>query len=160
MRESRKPICSRQDKMLSIIPLTIIPFILYNIAILGFFDGADPQTLATAYDANGWQSVIMSVPMLSGAVWNMSLGDLLITFALLLLFVEIMKSTRIGAHSIIDHLLSTFVFIAFLVEFLLVARAAEAVFFILMVIAFVDVIAGFSVSIRSAARDVSVDRGY
>jgi hypothetical protein len=30
------------------------------------------------------------------------------------------------------------------------------VFFILMVIAFVDVIAGFSVSIRSAGRDVSI----
>jgi hypothetical protein len=57
-------------------------------------------------------------------------------------------------------LLSTFVFIAFLIEFLLVQAAANSVFFILMAITFVDVIAGFSVSIRSATRDVSVGGPY
>ena len=55
----------------------------------------------------------------------------------------------------IDHLLSTFVFVAFLVEFLLVPGAAHSVFFTLMLIALVDVLAGFSVSIRSAGRDVN-----
>ena len=42
------------------------------------------------------------------------------------------------------------------IEFLLVANAATDIFFILMAIAFIDVIAGFSVSIRSAGRDVSI----
>jgi predicted Co/Zn/Cd cation transporter (cation efflux family) len=55
-----------------------------------------------------------------------------------------------------DHLLSTFVFVAFLVEFLLVKGAAHPVFFTLMVIALIDVLAGFSVSIRSAGRDVNL----
>jgi hypothetical protein len=50
------------------------------------------------------------------------------------------------------------VFVAYLVEFLQVRSAAHSVFFILMVITFVDVIAGFSVTIRSAVRDVSVER--
>lgn len=132
--------------MLANIPLMILPFIAYNLAVLGFQgEGSDV-----------WSNVILGIPMLSGVTWSMTLGDLMITFALLLLFFEIMKSTRIGAHSIIDHLLSTFVFIAYLVEFLLVGAAAHAVFFILMVITLVDVIAGFSVSIRSASRDVSV----
>jgi len=139
--------------MLSNIPLMIIPFIVYNIFALGIF-GSGPE------GNDIWQSVIMSVNMISGVEWKMTLGDLLITFSLLLLFVEIMKSTRIGASSIIDHLLSTFVFVVFLVEFLLVPSAAHAVFFILMVITLVDVIAGFSVSIRSASRDVSVGNGY
>jgi hypothetical protein len=139
--------------MLANIPLMVIPFIVYNVFALGLFGGGP--------DGNDiWQSVILSVNMISGAQWKMTLGDLLITFALLLLFVEIMKSTRIGASSIIDHLLSTFVFVAFLVEFLLVPSAAHAVFFILMIITLVDVIAGFSVSIRSASRDVSVGGGY
>jgi hypothetical protein len=57
---------------------------------------------------------------------------------------------------VIDHLLSTFVFVAFLVEFLLVQGAAHAVFFVLMVISLIDVLAGFSVSLRSAGRDVSI----
>lgn len=137
--------------MLTNIPLMVIPFIIYNVLAL--------TITATGGGTDIWQNEIFSLGMLSGATWAMTLGELLITFALLLLFVEIMKSTRIGSSSIIDHLLSTFVFIAFLVEFLLVPSAAHAVFFILMVITFVDVIAGFSVSIRSATRDVSVGGG-
>lgn len=138
--------------MLSLVPLMIIPFVIYNIAALGLMGDTGP--------AEFWQSVVLNVPMLSGVVWQMTLGDLMITFALFLLFFEIMKSTRIGSSSIIDHLLSTFVFVAYLVEFLLVRSAAHAVFFILMVITFVDVIAGFSVSIRSATRDVSLGDRY
>ena len=73
----------------------------------------------------------------------------LIVVSLVLLFIEVLKATRTGSWSVIDHMLSMFVFVAFLVEFLLVRDAATQVFFILMVIAFIDVIAGFSVSIRS-----------
>ncbi|MFK5980565.1 MAG: hypothetical protein QM488_16945 [Rhizobiaceae bacterium] len=133
--------------MLTNVPLMIVPFITYNIVALGLIGdtSGDP-----------WQVVVLSVAMISGAIWSMTLGDLMITLGLLLLFFEIMKATRVGTDSIIDHLLSTFVLIAFLVEFLLVESAAHAVFFILMVITFVDVIAGFSVSIRSATRDVTL----
>jgi len=137
--------------MLTNVPLMIVPFIVYNIVALGLIGGTE---------VDPWQTIVLSIPMISGALWNMTLGDLMITLGLLLLFFEIMKATRIGADSIIDHLLSTFVFIAFLVEFLLVQSAAHAVFFILMVVTFVDVIAGFSVSIRAATRDVSVGGGY
>jgi hypothetical protein len=56
-----------------------------------------------------------------------------------------------------DHLLSTFVFVAFLVEFLLVKGAAHSIFFTLVVIALIDVLAGFSVSMRSASRDINVN---
>ena len=104
----------------------------------------------------GLGSTIISLSMMSGAEWTMSLGDLLIVVALVLLFIEVLKATRTGPMSVIDHMLSMCVFIAFLVEFLLVRDAATQVFFILMVIAFIDVIAGFAVSIRSASRDVSI----
>ena len=137
--------------MLTNVPLMIVPFIVYNIVGLG---------LITNGGAGAWDATVFSTGMISGAQWTMTLGDLMITLGLLLLFFEIMKATRVGADSIIDHLLSTFVFIFYLVEFLLVQSAATSVFFILMVITFVDVIAGFSVSIRSATRDVSVGGGY
>ena len=131
--------------MLVAIPLMIIPLVLYNVVMLGPGSGI-----------GGLESHILELPMLSGATWILNVGDLFILIALVLLFIEIMKATRTGAFSVIDHLLSTFVFIAFLLEFLLVQGAATQVFFILMVIAFIDVIAGFSVSIRSAGRDVSI----
>ena len=137
--------------MLTNVPLLIVPFIVFNVVGFGLIgDGSvDP-----------WLAQVLSLTMISGAIWTMTLGDLMITLGLFLLFFEIIKATRVGASSIIDHLLSTFVLIAYLVEFLVAPFAAHAVFFILMMIALVDVVAGFSISIRSATRDVSVSRGY
>ncbi len=130
--------------MLAIIPLMIIPLALYNLIAWGWLGSI---TL---------QSQVLEISMMSGAAWSMSVGDLLIVIALGVLFIEILKSTRRSGLSVVDHMLSFVLFIVFLVEFLLVGTAATQVFFILMVIAFVDVAAGFSVSIRSASRDVSI----
>lgn len=131
--------------MFSRIPLLILTFIAYNLGLAGMFGAG----------ADIWAGEVFSLSMMSGGVWTMTLGDLLIVFALLLLFVEVLKSTRTSNASIVDHLLSTFVFVAFLVEFLLVRGAAHSVFFTLMVIALIDVLAGFSVSIRQGTRDVN-----
>jgi len=134
--------------MLGLVPLLIIPFILYNLGLTGLY-GAGPDGLP-------WDNEVLSLAMMSGGTWTMTLGDLLIVVALLLLFVEVIKATRTSNVSVIDHLLSTFVFVAFLVEFLLVRGAAHSVFFTLMIISLIDVLAGFSVSIRSAGRDVNL----
>lgn len=136
--------------VLTNVPLMIVPFIAYNLVALGLVSSS-PQP---------WELEVATLNMVSGAQWTMNLGDLMIVLGLFLLFFEIMKATRIGANTIIDHLLSTFVFVAYLIEFLLVQSAAHSVFFILMMITFVDVVAGFSVTIRSATRDVSVGGHY
>jgi len=130
--------------MFSAIPLLVIPFIVYNLGLAGSVDGT-----------NAWSQVLFSVPMMSGGIWSMTWADALVVVALILLFFEIVKSTRTSNRSIVDHLLSTFVFVAFLVEFLLVRGAATSLFFTLMMFALVDVLAGFSVTIRSAGRDVN-----
>lgn len=135
--------------MLGGVPLLIVPFILYNLGLAGLFGAAEGG-------GDIWATEIFSLRMMSGGVFSLTAGDLLIVVALLLLFVEMVKSTRTTNASIIDHLLSTFVFVAFLVEFLLVQTAAHSVFFTLMVIALIDVLAGFSVSLRSAGRDVNL----
>lgn len=131
--------------MLGTLPLMIIPFILYNLGLIGLYGGGgDP-----------WRQEMFSLSMMSGGTWSMTLADLMIVIALVLLFVEIMKATRTSNASVVDHLLTTFVFVAFLVEFLLVRGAAHSLFFLLMVITLVDLIAGFSVSLRAASRDVN-----
>ena len=127
------------------IPLLSLPLIIYNLVA---FDIVGDKT-------HGWAAPVMSLNMVSGAVWTMSVGDLLIVFALVLLFVEILKSTKVGNASIVDHMFSTVVFIFYLVEFLLVPAAATSLFFSCMAMSLIDLIAGFSVSIRSAARDVN-----
>ncbi|MGF6257700.1 hypothetical protein [Ensifer sp. LBL] len=131
--------------MLAAIPLLILPFAIYNLAMIGMFGG-----LA------GLNADMVSLSMLSGAIWTMRFGDLLIVGALLLLFVELLKATRTSSRALMDHLLSMILFIVFLIEFLLLAPAATQLFFILMTISFIDVIAGFAVSMRSAGRDVSI----
>jgi hypothetical protein len=145
-RYCRGVAAGKDNIMIAAIPLMIVPLVLYNLIMLGFA-GNGVSDLA---------EILISFQMMSGAVWTMSWGDVLIVIALVLLFIEVLKATRTGSWSVIDHMFSMLVFIAFLVEFLLVREAATQVFFILMVIAFVDVIAGFSVSIRSAGRDVSI----
>ncbi len=86
----------------------------------------------------------------------MSLGDLFIVIALAVLSFRNTEGDAQRAAALANHMLSMLVFIAFLVEFLLVQDAATQVFFILMTIALIDVIGGFAVSIRTAGRDVSI----
>ena len=131
--------------MLAAVPLLILPFVVYNLAMIGMFGGIA-----------GLNAEMLSLSMLSGATWTMRFGDLLIVGALLLLFVELLKATRTSSRALMDHLLSMILFIVFLIEFLLLAPAATQLFFILMTISFIDVIAGFAVSMRSAGRDVSI----
>jgi len=131
--------------MLTNFPLMTIALIAYNGIAFGL--GGDELV---------WHTELFTLTMISGVVWLFTLGDLIITIGLLLLFFEILKATRIGKMSILDHLISTVVLIVFLVEFLLVPAAATSVFFLLMLITLIDVMAGFSVSIRSATRDVSL----
>jgi hypothetical protein len=129
------------------VPLMLIPFILYNLAMFGVFGGGGIDALET---------VVVSVDMMSGAIWTMSIGDLFIVVSLIILFFEILKATRRSSLALLDHLFSMALFIVFLVEFLLVQGAATQIFFILMLITLVDVVAGFTVSIKSASRDVAI----
>ncbi len=131
-------------------PLMLVPLVVYNLFA---FD------LLTTYMTARWDAVLFSITMISGAVFSFTLSDLFVFSALVLLCIEVLKATRIGNLTIIDHMLSMVVFIAFLVEFLLVQQAATTLFFTLMVIALIDVVAGFAISIRSATRDVAVG-GY
>jgi hypothetical protein len=133
--------------MIALVPLMLIPFVLYNLAMVGLMGSGGIASL---------QDIIISLNMMSGAVWTLSLGDLLILIGLAMLFVEILKATRSSRASVMDHMMSMILFVVYLVEFLLVKNAATQIFFILMVTTFIDVIAGFTISIRSAGRDVSI----
>ena len=130
--------------MIARIPLLIITFIVFNLGLAGLFGSGDP-----------WAATVFSMPMISGGVWTLTAGDLLVLGGLALLLAEIVKASRGYSASVTDHMLSMFVFVAFLVEFLLVRGAAHPVFFTLMAIALVDVLGGFVVSVRAAGRDVN-----
>ena len=125
-------------------PLLLVTFAIYNI-------------IAFLMPGVSWAGAAFTVHMMSGTDWTMSASDLLVALAILLLFGEVMKSTRIGVRTVVDHALSLILFLAMLVEFLLVKQAATGTFFLLLVISFIDVLGGFAVTLRSAQRDLTVE---
>ncbi len=125
-------------------PLLLVSFAIYNI-------------IAFLMPGVSWTGAVTTVRMVSGADWSMSVGDMLIAFAIVLLCGEVLKSTRIGIRTVVDHALSLILFLGMLVEFLLVKQAATATFFLLLVVGFIDVLAGFAVTLRSAQRDLTVE---
>ncbi|MFZ0422722.1 MAG: hypothetical protein WAL80_07575 [Xanthobacteraceae bacterium] len=125
-------------------PLLLVPFAVYNM-------------IAFLTPGVSWTAPVTTVHMMSGQDWILTWEDLLIAFSIFLLWIEIIKSTRMGTRSVMDHILAMALFIGMLVEFLLVARAGTSTFFLLMAIALVDVLAGFIVGIRSAQRQVEFE---
>jgi len=96
---------------------------------------------------------ITTFNLISGAVWTFDVSDLFVATGVLLLYLEVFKSTNTGMSSVIDHGLSMAVFVIFLVEFLVVEGCGTSTFFILGLMSLVDVVAGFTVSIAGARRD-------
>ena len=131
--------------MFAAVPLLAIPVIIYNL-------------IAFTQDPAGAQAALsnplFSIHMPTQANWAVSLGDLLLCAALVVLFVELLKSTTSGKTAIINHSLSMILFIVCLVEFLLAPAFATSTFFLLTIMVLLDVLAGFIVTIVSARRDV------
>jgi len=125
------------------IPLIVIAFILYNVVVLMF-----------GVEALG-NLALPEIHMLSGGTWRFTWGDAIILLTLILLFIEIVKATYTTTSSLVDHGLSMLVFVACLVEFLLTPQAATSVFFLIMTATMIDVIAGFTIGIRVARRDLA-----
>ena len=130
--------------MLGNFPLIVVSLAIYNM-------------VAFLTPGVGWGDPLYTVRMVSGAEWTITLGNALVALTVIFLFFEMVKAARPSSHSIYDHLLSTLVFVAALVEFLLVREAGTSVFAILVLIAFVDVIGGWSISVRTARRDLMIE---
>ena len=126
-------------------PLLVITFAIYNM-------------IAFLTPSLTWTANVVTIHLISGQDWTLTPEDIILTFATLLLGVEVVKAARMGVRGLMDHILSMILFIIMLVEFLLVARAGTSTFFILMVISLVDVMAGFIITARTAQRDIQIDR--
>jgi hypothetical protein len=130
------------------LPLLIFPFALYNaFAFLIFAE----------YQSDFREAYLFNITMPSGAPFVLTVATSIVLLALVLLGVEVVKAARIGAGSIVDHLLATALFVAALLEFLLIRQAATSTFLVLTAIALLDLVCGFAVSIRTAIRDVSLN---
>ena len=139
--------------MLIAIPLLVVPVVIYNLVIL--LGGSTPD--AVLGPAAVLSEILFRVPMTSGAFWTISVGDLILFLSLILLFVELLKSTSSQRVAIVNHALSMVLFVVCLVEFLLLPGFAGSVFFLILTMVLLDVLAGFIVTIIASRRDFDMN---
>lgn len=132
-------------------PLLILPALVYNLYVLtvpGMFAAKDAGTRLAAS--------LFSFKTNAGVVWPVSASDLLIAVSLVVLFIELIKSTTSRRVAIINHSLAMLLFVAVLVELLLAPAFATSTFFLITLMVLLDVLAGFIVTIVASRREVDV----
>ena len=104
--------------------------------------------------------IIFGLRLPSGAEWAPTWGEVMTLIGLVILYIEIFKSTRTSSISIVDHTLSTIVFVAFLVSWMILPWTAgekgDSTFLLITIMSFIDVIAGFTITIAAARRDFGI----
>jgi hypothetical protein len=116
-------------------PLLLIPVAIYNIIVflMPGVSFVDP---------------VAKLTLMSGAEWPLTLSDILLALAILLLLVEVIKGARPGAKYLTDHLLSLIVFGGAAAEFLLLPRFGSSTYFLLTLLAMVDFLSGIALRAR------------
>jgi len=131
--------------------LKYIPFFSYLLIAYNILAFAGNEQSALNF-------IIFTSTLISGAVISLSVENILIMIGIFCLYFDILKSTRNSSASIIGHVLSMLVFVIFLIEYITVKSLGTASFLILTIMSMTDVIAGFTVSISAARRDITVER--
>jgi hypothetical protein len=137
--------------MFAAFPLLALPVLLYNLVVLtmpgGLWSTEAPGQLAAP---------LFTIRMTSGGAWPVSLSDLFLGASLIVLFIELLKSTNSRNVAIVNHSLSMVLFVGCLVEFLLLKGFSTSSFFLITLMVLLDVLAGFIVTIVSARRDIDL----
>ena len=119
-------------------PLLLIPLAIYNIIVF-LMPGV---TLAEP---------VLTLTLMSGAQWPVTLSDILLALGMLLLLLEVIKGARPGAKYLTDHLLSLIVFGAAAAEFLLWPKFGTSTYFLLSLLSLVDFLSGVALRARRGA---------
>jgi hypothetical protein len=122
-------------------PLLLIPLAIYNIIVFLMPDVSFTDPL-------------VKVTLMSGAEWAVTLSDVLLALAILLLLAEVIKGARPGAKYLTDHLLSLIVFGAAAAEFMLWPKFGTSTYFLLTALSLVDFLSGLA--LRTRRRPVAV----
>lgn len=144
----------RGGRMFNAFPLMAVPWAVYNILVIVTMVGSGSADAAYNMMTGEWFSVPMPGP---GAIWHVSLGDVILFIGMFCLFFELVKSTSSDNVAILNHSLSLILFIICLVEFLLLRSFATSTFFFLMMMCLLDVVAGFIVTAIAARKDIGME---
>jgi hypothetical protein len=134
---------------MSAFPMILIVVILYNLV---YFGGA----VAGHHDMQAILDQSFALKMFSGDVWRVTTSDLLELLALAMLFIETVRAARSNSREILNHAFSMLTFCVALVEFIVLKGFSTSAFFLITAMCLFDVVAGYTISIVSARRDLAV----
>lgn len=133
--------------------LQIFPLLAVSLALFTLF------SFATGGGAQPWhEAEALTVQLMSGDLWHITGGHLFILFSMLMLFIEILRATRSGGASIVNHAFSVVVFISALLLFITKRGYGNSTFFIFTAMTFLDFMAGFIITTVAARRDFAFQR--
>lgn len=134
-------------RSLIVAPLLLIPIVFYGLVAMTSGEGGTAGSL---------ESSIFGISMMSGGRWVFTVGDFLLLVGLVTLFIEILKAARTKSDAIINHSFSMLLLLVSVISFLVVPGFGTSVFFLLVIMCLLDVVAGPIVSIIAARRDFGV----
>jgi hypothetical protein len=117
-------------------PLLLIPLAICNIIVF-------------LMPGLAFEAALTKLPLPSGAVWTISVSDVLLALGALLLLLEVVKAAKPGAKYATDHILSLLVSCCAVAEFVLLPQFGNSTFFLLATLALIDFLAGISLRSRS-----------
>jgi hypothetical protein len=133
---------------LQVFPLLTISLIIYTVLTVTGMAGAQ---------GTPWHEiVVVNLPMYSGDNWRVTWGTIFLLGSVGLLFVELVRATKVGTASITNHLLSFLVFVVALLLFILAPGFGNSTYFLFLAMTFLDPMAGLVVTTVSARRDLAV----
>ena len=127
-------------------PLLLIPFAFFNIVVFLLDMPLSDEEKSAVFELPLASEPTM--PLIFDHSMTITMGDFIVAVGILLLYVEVLKAVRPGGKGVIDHALAFILFIAMACELVFVPRAASPTLFLLIVLGFVDVIAGPSIRMR------------
>lgn len=135
---------------MQIFPLLLLPALLYAMIAIPAGDGV----------AEIMKSQAFAMPLASTAQWVVTWGHLIVMFSVIILFVEILKSTTPSAAQMVDNGLAVGLFIVSFVLWLLVRPFGTTEFLIIVLMCLLDFLAGSVIMTRVSQRTVQYDSSH
>jgi hypothetical protein len=131
----------QDDEMARFFPFMLLAVVAYGVAVAAMGVPLSQE--------------LLNLRLPSGSVFTLTMSELLLSISTIVLFFEIMNATSAKSSSIFNHGLSLVLFIACGLIFLFVPGFGTGTFLIITLMSLVDVVAGYSISILTARRDMT-----
>jgi cation transport ATPase len=138
---------SRAEKKASPMSMVGFPLLLIPLAICNIIVFLMPGL--------SFSAPLITVPLMSGVGWAVTLSDVLLALGILMLLFEVIKGARPGAKYFTDHLLSLIVFGGAAAEFVMLPQFGTSTYFLLTALALTDFLSGLALRSRRSRAAVA-----